>query len=259
MRAATTLALIAAGAALLLSVTGPGAGAEDPLAGTAAETGPRHQILGSWKLGRRGHLRLSQRGGRVSGRAARAFRFNGCRIPRGTLVFRAYRFDRRKQTSDIWVGRVLRPGRACARRYARSRIAVLSDLRLTELSRRGGRTRARRLRRIRPHVRSNDPVLGTWERMGGGVSVTRRGGAYYGTARQDFLISNGCRVPAGTVIWRLRPSAPGRYDGVTQTFLPPPTCDPGAPSPSRWRLESEAQRLVREAPDGTLAVYQRAR
>ena len=258
MRAATTLAAIAATAALVFTVAGAGADSEDPGTLAAADTGPRHQILGSWKLGMRGHLRLTRHRGRVTGRATRSFRYEGCRVRRGAVVLRGYRFERREQTVDLWRGRVLRPGPDCRARFARSRIAVLSDLRLEESSRRDGGIRHRRMRRIRPRLRSNDPVLATWERRGAGVTVERREDSYIGTAREDFLITNGCTVPAGTVVWRLRPSAPGRYDGVTQTFLPPPSCDPGTPSPSRWRLENENRRLVREAPDGTLVEYDRA-
>lgn len=258
MRAATTLATLAAGAAVLVGVAGAGADSEDPAAGAAEATGPRHQVLGNWRTGRGGRLHLSSRRGRVNGRATQEFRLGGCPVARGTTVFRGYRFVRRDHTIDVWEGRVLRPTRACRPRYVASRMSVVNDLRIEEFARVGGTGGHHRLRRIRPRPRATDPVLATWERMGGGVEVRMGDRRYVGFAREDFLISNGCRVRAGTPVWSLRPSAPGRYDGVTQTFLPPPSCAPGAPARSRWRLENEGRRLVREAGDGTLAEYERA-
>lgn len=258
MRAVTTLAALAAGVAVLVGVAGAGADSEDPAAGAAQSTGPRHQILGGWKSGRDARFRFAERDGRVSGRATRGLRLRGCRVPHGTIVFRGYRFSERDETIDVWEGRVLRPTRRCRSRYVPSRMSVVNDLRIEEFARVGGPGGHHRLRRIRPRPRASDPVLATWERMGGGVVVRMENGAYLGTAREDFLISNGCRVPAGTPVWSLRPSAPGRYDGFTQTFLPPPSCDPSTPARSRWRLESEGRKLIREAVDGAVAEYDRA-
>ena len=257
MRAATTFAAIAAGAAVLFAVAGAGADSEDPTAIPTQAEGPRHQLLGSWRSGRGARFAFSTRRGRVSGRATAGFRLQGCRVRRGAIVFRGYRFARRDERVDVWEGRVLRPTRSCRARYVPSRISVVNDLRAEEFARVGGRGARHRLRRIRPRPRSSDPVLATWERMGGGVVVGMHDGRYVGTAREDFLISNGCRVPAGTPVWSLRPSAPGRYDGVTQTFLPPPSCDPSTPARSRWSLSDDGRTLVREAADGTLAEYER--
>ncbi|MEX2196644.1 MAG: hypothetical protein WD844_15295 [Thermoleophilaceae bacterium] len=259
MRAATTFAALTAAAALLFAVTGAGADSEDPAAVGAQETGPRHQLLGSWKAGRRGKLVMRESRGRVSGRVSRTLRIGGCRVPRRVALFRSLRFVRRELQSDVWVGRLALPDadRDCRRRTVSVRVRVSSDLRVRALYRDEGRRRTLRMRRVRPRVHAGDPVLGTWERRGAGITVRRRDDAYVGVARDAFLLSNNCTVSAGTVVWRLRPSAPERYDGAVQTFLPPPTCDPGTPSDSRWRLESEDE-LVREAPDGSITEYTRA-
>lgn len=258
MRAATTLATLAAGAAVLFAVGGAGADSEDPAAGATDTEGPRHQLLGGWRSGGGARFAFAERRGRVSGRATRTVRLGGCRVRRGTIVFRGYRFVRRDESIDVWEGRVLRPTRSCRTRYVASRISVVNDLRAEEFARVGPGAR-HRLRRIRPRPRASDQVLATWERMGAGVAVHMDDGRYVGTARDDFLISNGCRVPAGTPVWSLRPSAPGRYDGAVQTFLPPPSCDPSTPARSRWRLADDGSTLVREAADGTLTEYDRAR
>ena len=257
MRAATTFAVLAAGAAALFAVGGAGADGEDPRSVAAQSTGPRHQLLGNWRSGRGGRFHFAQRRGRVSGRATRTFEMRGCRVARGTIVFRGYRFSQRDETIDVWEGRVLRPTRSCRVRYVASRISVVNDLRAEEFARIGGPGAHHRLRRIRPRPRASDPVIATWERMGGGVVVRMEGGTYVGTAREDFLISNGCRVRAGTPVWSLRPSAPERYDGVTQTFLPPPSCAPSTPARSRWRIAEDGRKLLREAADGTVAEYDR--
>lgn len=259
MRAATTFAALLAAAALLFAVTGAGADSEDPTAGLAAEPGPRHQLLGSWKVGRTGKLAMRQRRGRVTGRVSRTARMAGCNVPDGVALFRSLRFVRRELQSDVWVGRLALPDRDrdCRRRMVSARARVGSDLRARVSYRDGGDRRSLRLRRVRPRVRSGDPVLGTWERRGAGIRVERRNDAYIGIAREAFLVSNNCTVAAGTVVWRLRPSAPGRYDGSVQTFMSPPGCEPGPPDDSRWRLESDTE-LVREAPDGSASDYTRA-
>lgn len=259
MRAATTFAALIAAAGLLFAVTGAGADSEDPAAGLASETGPRHQLLGSWKAGRTGKLVMRGRRGRVTGRVSRPVAIAGCRVPDDVALFRSLRFVRRELQSDVWVGSLALPDRErdCRRRLVGVRLRVSSDLRVRALYRDGAARRTLRLRRVRPRMHSGDPVLATWERARAGIRVERREDAYVGVARDAFLLSNNCTVPAGTVVWRLRPSAPARYDGVVQTFLPPPSCDPGAPSDSLWRLESR-DRLVREAPDGSLTEYTRA-
>lgn len=259
MRAATTIAAVTAGAALLFAVTRAGADSEDPGALAAADTGPRHQLLGSWKAGRSGKLAMRERRGRVTGRVTHSVRLAGCDVPTRVALLRSLRFVRRELQSDVWVGRLALPDRDrdCRRRLVRSRVRVGSDLRTRVTYRDDGERRTLRLRRIRPRVRASDPVLGTWKRRGVGITVERRGDAYIGVARDAFLLSNNCTVGEGTLVWRLRPSAPGRYDGQVQTFLPPPGCDPGSPASSRWRLSAEDE-LVREAPDGSLTEYVRA-
>lgn len=259
MRAATTFAALLASSALLFAVTGAGADSEDPAAVLAADTGPRHQLLGSWKAGRSGKLIMRQRRGRVTGRVTRTLRLAGCNVPDDVALFRSLRFVRRELQSDAWVGRLALPNRDrdCRRRLVSARVRVGSDLRARVSYRDDGDRRTLRLRRVRPRVRATDPVLGTWERKGAGIRVERREDAYVGIARDAFLVSNNCTVPAGTVVWRLRPSAPGRYDGTVQTFMSPPGCEPGPPDDSRWRLESDTE-LVREAPDGSASEYTRA-
>lgn len=262
MRAATTFAALTAGAALLVAVTGAGADSEDPAARAVAETGPRHQLLGSWKVGRSGKLVMRERRGRVTGRVSRTARIAGCRVPRRTALMRSLRFVRRELQSDVWVGRLALPDRdrGCRRRLVSVRLRVSSDLRVRALYRDEARRRTMRLRRIRPKVRSGDPVLGTWEIVfpdgSVGIRVERRRDAYVGIARDAYLLRNGCTVQAGTLVWRLQPSAPERYDGVVQTFLAPPSCDPGVPDKSRWVLEPDV--LIREAPDGARTEHHRA-
>lgn len=259
MRAATTSIAVLAAAALLVAVAGAGAGSEDPAAVPAAETGPRHQLLGTWKLGRSGKISMTTRRGRARGRVTRTARLNGCRVPRRVHLFRSLRFVRRDLESDVWAGRIALPDRdrGCRRRSVRVLLRLGSDLRVRGVYRVDGDRRSVRLRRVRPRARRGDPVIATWERSRVGIRVERRDGAFVGVARDAFLLSNNCTVPEGTHVWRLRPVAPGRYDGAVQTFLPPPTCDPGAPSKSRWRLEPGGL-LVRESPDGTLTEYTRA-
>lgn len=259
MRALTIIATIAAAAALLVAVTGAGADPEAPRPAQAVDGGPRHQLLGAWRLRERASFEFERRsGGVVDGRARRDVRIGRCTLEDGTAVFRGFHFVRRRGDADVWAGQVARPTRACRLRYVRSRIMVLNDLRLVETSRRDGRERTRRLRRMRPPATADDPVLGVWERNGGGVIVHRRGRVYVGVSREAFLIANGCTVSAGTAVWRLRPSAPGRYDGATSTFMPPPDCGKGRPSRSEWRLAAGGRRLVREAPDGSEVEYRRA-
>jgi hypothetical protein len=134
---------------------------------------------------------------------------------------------------------------------------VTSDLRFTETSKLpGGRAQSSLFRRIRPRVRAADPIVGTWVRNNAGIVVSAAGDRYEGRARESFLISNGCTVPAGSVIWTMRPTAPGRYEGTIPTFLQPPGCEPGARNRSAWRIASATQ-LVRQSPDGNVYAYQR--
>jgi hypothetical protein len=91
-----------------------------------------------------------------------------------------------------------------------------------------------------------------------GVRVTAARGGYEGRAREAFLIANGCTLPAGTVIWRLAPLAPGRYDGTVQTYRAPSAgCRPGTRAPSRWRLTSGGDGLTRISSTGDSFPYDR--
>lgn len=262
VRAFRTTFSIASAAALLVAVAVAGARPDPAAAPDAAVANhelPRHQLLGDWRVARDGRIRFSERRGTVSGRAIGRVRLGGCRLPSRTVLFRRYEFVRRELGADVWRGRAALPRPGCRGvRHVRSTIVVQNDLRIEETSRPGGGP-ARRLIRIRPRARSGDPVLGTWERNRAGVVVQRRGREYVGTAREAFLIANGCEIPAGTRVWRLRPSAPGRYDGETETFMPPPVCGPGESSRSRWRLERGGSKLLRDAPDGSVVEYERSR
>jgi hypothetical protein len=100
-------------------------------------------------------------------------------------------------------------------------------------------------------------VIGTWLRNGAGVVVRREGRLYVGRAREAFSIANGCSVPAGSVVWRLRPLAPGRYSGTIQTFFGPPGCKPAALDPTSWRFGSSDSVLVRESTQGQSFPYTR--
>jgi hypothetical protein len=100
-------------------------------------------------------------------------------------------------------------------------------------------------------------VIGTWLRNGAGVVVSREGRLYVGRAREAFGIANGCIVPAGAVVWRLRPLAPGRYSGTIQTFFGPPACKPGALDATSWRFGDTDSVLIRESSQGQAFPYTR--
>jgi hypothetical protein len=259
MRPVTTLAAIVAGAAaLLFAVVGYGADSEDLAPTRAADTGPRHELLGSWKTGRSGKLALERRRRSAQGRVTRAADVAGCRVPAGVVLLRSLRFVRRAGEADVWAGRLALPdpARDCRRRTVSVRLRVADDLRMRAIYRGRERQVLLRFRRIRPKPHDDDPVLGVWERKGVGIQVVRRGRAYVASARRAYLLTNLCTVPAGTVVWRLRPLAPGRYDGTAQTFLPPPDCSPAERTPSRWVLAGERS-LVRIGPDGSRTRYTR--
>lgn len=258
MRLATTFTALALGGAVFLGTTGLGEGGEHAPARVADSSEPRHQILGDWRMGRRGRIRVARQGGVVEGRALRTFRVGRCRVPRGSAVFRRMRFVERDGDLDVWRGTVVMPDRRCRRRHTRVRFGLEGDRRMVQTYVRGGRERTRTLRRIRPRVRDGDPLIGAWERKGLGVEVRLAGRAYEGRARESFLIANGCTIAAGEVIWHLRPLAPDRYDGTTRTFLPPPRCADGRPSRSRWTLSADGSTVTRESVRGDAVEYTRA-
>jgi hypothetical protein len=240
---------------LLLSAAAP-AGAQSGTPRTGANE-PRHQLLGDWRLSGGGSYTFSQRRGRVQGRSRRTLRLGGCRIRKGAVVFRGYRFSRRRGGRDIWRGRVAFLDDGCRRVYVPSTITIQSDLRFTETAKLDGRRRrAAAFTRIRPRVSPDDPVVATWIRNEVGVILRWTQAGFEGRARESYRIGNGCTVPAGTVVWRLRPLAPGRYDGTVQAFRNPPGCRAGQQPASRWRLDAPG-RLVRVSAEGEPFAYLR--
>lgn len=258
MRSASTFAAVALATAIYVGAVSAGSGDGRPLIRVAQAGDARHQVLGDWRMGDRAEFRFGTRLGLVNGRALRGFRVGRCRVTRGSVVFRGFRFIEQDGALDVWQGSVVLPGSGCRRRATRSRIEIASDLRMTEVSLRGGRERERPLQRIRPRTRQGDPVLGEWERRGLGVAVRPAGRRYTGRARESFLIANGCTIAAGEVVWQMRPLAPDRYDGTTRTFLPPPGCAEGEPALSRWQLASDGSRLSRRSGGGDPVEYTRA-
>jgi hypothetical protein len=220
---------------------------------------PLHQLLGDWRFGA-ARFRFERRAGAVYGRSLASVRIGGCRIAAGTEVFRRYRFVGSRRGKDLWRGRLaLVRGGGCAKTLAPSRISVASDLRFTESSRlpEADRPLASVFRRIRPKPSRGDLVIATWVRNGAGVVVSYTPRLYVGRARESFAIGNGCTVPAGTVVWRLRPLAPERYSGTIQTFLPPPDCRLGGLDPSHWALAGGGTQLVRRSTDARTFAYAR--
>lgn len=220
---------------------------------------PKYELAGDWSF--HGDQYRFTGNGRVSGRSLGNVRIGHCVVRKGTVVFSSYRFDATHGGLDYWKGRVaLVGGTQCRRRLVPSTIAVESDLRFTESSRLPGGRRPppSTFSRIRPPLTSSDPVIGTWLRNGAGVVVTRESRLYVGRAREAFAIANGCTVPAGAVVWRLRPLAPGRYSGTIQTFLGPPGCAPAALDPTSWHFGISSSVLVRESTQGLAFPYTRA-
>lgn len=229
-------------------------------AGTAhAVALPRYQLLGDWSFhGER--FRFTARGGHVSGRTLTALRLGHCRIARGSVIFSGYSFAGAQGGTDYWRGRLaLVKEKGCRRRFVASRISLRSDVHFAESSKLPGarRPRTSTFTRIRPPVSDSDPVLGTWLRNGAAVVVSRSGGMYLGRAREAFKIANGCTVPSGTVVWRLRPLAPDRYSGTIQAFHGPPGCAPAAGFPSVWRFGASHSQLLRESAGGPPLPYTR--
>jgi hypothetical protein len=254
MRPATVIVLCLTAAAC---AAGPSfsAAVGDPEA--SADAKPRYQLLGDWRFGS-GRYRFTQAGSAVKGRSRRTVRVGGCTVRRGETVFRGFRFAGASGRADVWKGRLAFVRGGCRRELVPSTIRITSDLRFSESSRLPGGRRPppNVFRRVRPMVRATDPVVGTWVRNAAGIVVTVANDRYEGRARESFLIRNGCTVAAGTLVWAMRPTAPGRYEGTIPTFEQPPGCQPSTRNPSRWRLESRT-RLVREAADGSLFPYDR--
>jgi hypothetical protein len=231
-------------------------GARTPAA-HAART-PKFQLRGDWAFhGER--YRFSGHGNTLSGKSLKSVRIGRCVVRRGSLVFDRYRFSATHGGLDYWKGRLALVGKNCKRRLVSSTITVESDLSFSESSRLPGGRRPppSTFRRIRPPVSSRDPVLGTWLRNGAGVVVTREGPLYVGRAKESFDIANGCTVPAGSVVWRLRPLAPDRYSGIIETFLDPPGCAAGPGQPTTWRFGSTHAELIRESTSGQAFAYSR--
>jgi hypothetical protein len=254
LRAATVIALSLAGAYTFVPVATASTGAR---AAADEAASPLFQILGDWRFGR-GRYRFTEEDGVVRGRARVSLDLGACTVRRGETVFRGFRFVGTSERTDVWRGRLALVREGCRRVLVPSTIRVTSDLRFTETSTLPGESspQSSLFRRIRPPVRSSDPVVGTWVRNAAGIVVSAAGDHYEGRAREAFLISNGCTVPAGTLIWTMRPTAPRRYQGTLPTFLKPPGCEPGPRNRSAWRLTSATQ-LLRQSPDGNVYAYQR--
>ncbi len=219
---------------------------------------PKYELAGDWSF-HGDKYRFADHHGRVSGRSLTSVRIGHCLVRRGTVVFSSYRFAATHGGSDYWKGRVALVGKGCRRRLVSSTIRVQSDLRFTESSKLPGGRRPppSTFSRIRPALSGHDPVIGTWLRNGAGVIVKREGKLYVGRAREAFSIANGCTVPAGAAVWRLRPLAPGRYSGTIQTFFGPPGCAPADLDPTSWRFGATRAVLIRESTQGQAFPYTR--
>jgi hypothetical protein len=238
----TTLTLFAASAGAAASWSSEGS----PQPGPSAA--PRYQLEGDWRLDRQSTYRIEIRGGKAEGRVRRTVKVGGCTLRKGSVMFSAFRFAGTSDSRDLWKGQVAVAGRDCRRTLVPSTIAVLGNLRFEE----GPRV----FRRVRPKVRASDPIVGTWLRNNAGIVVTAGSRHYEGRAREAFLIPNGCTVPAGTLVWTIRPLAPGSYDGRIPTFLPPPGCHAGKSNTSAWTLSSP-NRLIRRSQAGGEFEYLR--
>ncbi len=225
----------------------------------AATPAPRFELAGDWSF-HGDRYRFATRKRAVSGRSLTSVRIGHCVVRKGSKVFSGYRFSATHGGADYWKGKLaLVGGKHCKRRLVSSTIKVESDLRFTESSKLPGGRRPppSTFKRIRPPIRASDPVIGTWLRNGAGVVVKREGRLYVGRARESFGIANGCAVAAGSIVWRLRPLAPGRYSGTIQTFFGPPGCKPAALDPTSWRFGRTSGVLVRESSQGQAFPYTR--
>jgi hypothetical protein len=225
----------------------------------AAAATPRYELAGEWSF-HGDRYRFADSHGAASGRSLTSVKIGRCTIKKGSMIFSGYRFAATHGGSDYWKGRVaVVGGKRCKQRLVSSTIVVESDLRFTESSKLPGGRRPppSTFDRIRPPLSSRDPVIGTWLRNGAGVVVKREGRLYVGRAREAFAIANGCTVPAGSVVWRLRPLAPGRYSGTIQTFFGPPGCKPAALDPTSWRFGPSDSTLIRQSTQGQSFPYAR--
>lgn len=224
-----------------------------PAGAVAAKQQPQHVLKGDWRY-KGTQVTLVEKGGAIVGRTVEERSINGCRIKADEVVYRGFKFSAAQGAKDVWKGFSVVLDKKCRRHSSSSKIVVQSESRFVETTR--GLTPST-FHRVRPAVRDDDPVLTTWSRNGAGVVVTREGERYVGTAREDYVIANGCTIPAGTIIWRLSPSTPERYDGTIQTFLQPPGCKLGALTRSSWRLADGDKTLTRVAEDGQQFAYVR--
>jgi hypothetical protein len=229
-----------------------------PAQARAAAPTPRFELVGDWSF-HGDRYRFASHKHVISGRSLTSVKIGKCVVAKGTRVFSGYRFTATHGGVDYWKGRVTVVGKHCKRKRVSSTIKVESDLRFTESSRLPGGKRPppSTFNRIRPPLSASDPVLGTWLRNGAGVVVKREGRLYVGRARESFGIANGCTVPAGAIVWRLRPVAPGRYSGTIQTFLGPPGCKPAALDDSSWRFGKTEHTLIRSSAQGQAFPYTR--
>jgi hypothetical protein len=230
-----------------------------PAEAHAATPAPSYELAGDWNF-HGDKYRFSATKHSLSGRSLASVKIGRCTVRKGTTVFRGYRYEATHGGSDYWKGRLaLVAGKHCRRRLVSSTIRVESDLRFTESSRLPGGKRPppSTFDRIRPKLSDKDPVIGTWLRNGAGVVVKREGRLYVGRARESFGIANGCTVEAGSIVWRLRPLAPGRYSGTIQTFFGPPGCKPAALDPTSWAFGRRTSELIRESSQGQSFPYTR--
>ena len=230
-----------------------------PSAVAAPAAPPRYQLLGDWSY--HGHrYRFVSHAGAIYGSSLASVRVGHCVERKGTQLFRGYRFHGTRGGVDYWRGRVAVVRSTCRRALVSSTITESSDLTFAESSRLPGghRPPPSSFTRVRPPLSPTDPVLGTWVRNGAGLVVAQEGSLYVGRARESYAIANGCTVAAGTVVWRMRPVAPGRYSGTIQTFFGPPGCAPASLDTSTWVLDPGGAQLVRQAAPGQAFPYTRA-
>jgi hypothetical protein len=231
--------------------------AAPPSAGAAGT--PRYQLLGDWSF-HGSHYRFEVRNGAVYGFSLAKVRLGHCTERAGTTIFRGYSFQGNRAGTDYWRGKLMVIGGRCRHLLINSTISEPSDLTFSESSRLPGGQRPppSTFKRVRPPLSATDPVLGTWERNRAGVVVGREGPLYVGRAREAFSIANGCTVAAGTIVWRMRPLAPGRYSGTIQTFFGPPGCAAASLDKSMWVLQGPSGPLVRSSSQGQSFPYSRA-
>lgn len=224
-----------------------------PTGALAGKAVPQHVLEGDWHY-KGTQITLVERGGAIVGRTVEERSVHGCRVKADEVVYRAFKFSAAQGAKDVWKGLSVVLDDECKRRLSSSKIVVQSESRFVETTR---GLAPSTFRRVKPALRDDDPAIATWIRNGAGVTVTREGDRYVGKAREAYVIANGCTIAPGTVIWRLTPSAPERYEGTIQTFLQAPGCKLGALTRSSWRLSAGDQTLTRVAGDGQQFSYAR--